>query len=146
MHSTNTDYCTNCSNLIEGYLPYIISHACKPNLYLCKTCFYEHIELEETKRGFAGEKANTPSSTAYQMGDVAIKKKEFNAPKHYHEHEIDTIEFLQRGFPPDVFTSFCRANIVKYTQRADYKNGRDDILKVVDYAKRWLDWYDKTHS
>jgi hypothetical protein len=41
---------------------------------------------------------------------------------------------------------FFKGSIIKYTQRADYKNGREDYLKIVDFAKRMLDWYDKTHS
>lgn len=70
----------------------------------------------------------------------------FNEPEHYHQHEIDTITFLQKGFPPEVCMGFFKGSIIKYTQRADYKNGREDYLKVLDFAKRMLDWYDKTHS
>lgn len=70
----------------------------------------------------------------------------FNNPEHYHKHEIDTITFLQKGFPPEVCMGFLKGNVIKYTQRADYKNGREDYEKVLDYAKRMLDWYDKTHS
>jgi hypothetical protein len=75
-----------------------------------------------------------------------LKKVEFNEPTHYHQHELDTITFLQKGFPPDVCMGFFKGSIIKYTQRADYKNGREDYLKIVDFAKRMLDWYDKTHS
>jgi hypothetical protein len=73
-------------------------------------------------------------------------KEQFNEPDHYHKHEIDTITFLQKGFPPDVCMGFFKGSIIKYTQRADYKNGREDYVKVLDFAKRMLDWYDKTHS
>ena len=71
---------------------------------------------------------------------------EFNEPTHYHTHELDTIEFLKRGFPPQVLTGFLIGNIIKYTQRFEYKNGKDDVLKIVDYSKRLLEWYDKTHE
>lgn len=71
---------------------------------------------------------------------------EYNEPTHYHVHEIDTIEFLQKGFPPDVCMGFFKGSVIKYTQRADYKNGREDYEKILDFAKRMLDWYDKTHS
>jgi hypothetical protein len=77
---------------------------------------------------------------------VPLPKVEFNEPEHYHQHDIDTIKFLQRGFPPEVFMGFAIGHIVKYAQRANYKNGREDYVKMVDYAKRALDWYDKTHS
>jgi hypothetical protein len=65
----------------------------------------------------------------------------YNEPEHYHHYEMDTIEFLQRGFPPDVFLHFALANVVKYAQRAEYKNGLDDLNKMVDYAVRARDWY-----
>src|SRR5690242_14942142 len=70
----------------------------------------------------------------------------FNEPEHYHKHNIDTITFLQEGFPPEVFMGFAIGHIIKYAQRANYKNGREDFVKMVDYAKRALYWYDKTHS
>lgn len=70
----------------------------------------------------------------------------YNEPEHYHKHNLDTITFLQEGFPPDVFMAFAIGHIIKYAQRSKYKNGREDLVKMVDYAKRALDWYDKTHS
>lgn len=70
----------------------------------------------------------------------------FNEPSHYHNHNIDTIKFLQEGFPPEVFAGFAAGSAVKYIQRYQYKNGREDLVKAVDFAKRLLDWHDKTHS
>lgn len=71
---------------------------------------------------------------------------EFNEPSHYHEHEIDTIEFLKRGFPPQVLTGFLIGNVIKYTQRYQYKNGEEDLMKIVDYAKRLHEWHKETHT
>lgn len=71
---------------------------------------------------------------------------ELNKPEHYHKHNIDTIQFLQEGFPPEVLTGFLIGNIIKYTQRFQYKNGEEDLMKVVDYSKRLQDWYKETHS
>jgi hypothetical protein len=79
-------------------------------------------------------------------------KEQYNEPQHYHQHSIDTIEFLQKGFPPEVFLHFALANVVKYAQRAEYKNGLEDLDKMVDYAVRARDWYkrrwigEETHS
>src|SRR5690242_16832163 len=69
------------------------------------------------------------------------KTKGYNEPEHYHKHALDTIEFLQKGFPPDVFLHFALANVIKYAQRAEYKNGLEDLDKMVDYATRARDWY-----
>ncbi len=70
---------------------------------------------------------------------------EYNEPEHYHKFEIDTITFLQKGFTPEVFLHFALANVVKYAQRAPYKNGLEDLDKMVDYAIRARDWY-KTYK
>lgn len=68
-------------------------------------------------------------------------QKPYNEPEHYHKHDIDTIEFLKHGFPPEVYLHFCLGNVVKYAQRAEYKNGVADLEKMVDYAIRAFDWY-----
>lgn len=81
----------------------------------------------------------------YPAGKV-VSGDTYNTPEHYHQHDIDTITFLQEGFPPEVFMGFAIGHIIKYAQRSEYKNGREDLVKMVDYAKRALDWYDKTHS
>jgi hypothetical protein len=77
---------------------------------------------------------------------IEVGHVQLNKPIHYHTHDIDTIEFLKRGFPPQVLTGFLIGNIIKYTQRFEYKNGEDDVLKIVDYAKRLEEWYKETHS
>jgi hypothetical protein len=77
---------------------------------------------------------------------IEVGHVQLNKPTHYHTHDIDTIEFLKRGFPPQVLTGFLIGNIIKYTQRFEYKNGEDDVLKIVDYAKRLQEWYKETHS
>lgn len=72
--------------------------------------------------------------------------RDFNQPTHYHQHDMDTIEFLKRGFPPNVLTGFLIGNIIKYTQRYEYKNGEEDLMKIVDYAKRLQEWHKETHT
>lgn len=103
-------------------------------LEVCKKC-YDVLEKVEKMR---------PSGRSEYQKQVL--ESIYNEPEHYHKHKVDTIQFLQEGFPPEVFSNFCVANVVKYAQRYPYKNGRDDLVKLVDYAKRLLDWHDKTHS
>jgi hypothetical protein len=97
--------------------------------FVCTQCF---TELENLA------KMNMPES-------VEVEPM-YNEPSHYHTHDIDTIEFLKRGFPPQVLTGFLIGNIIKYTQRFEYKNGEEDVLKIVDYAKRLQEWYKETHE
>jgi hypothetical protein len=97
--------------------------------FVCNQCFTDLMNLQKMP-----------------MPEAVAVEATFNEPSHYHQHEIDTITFLQKGFPPEVCMGFFKGSIVKYTQRADYKNGREDYLKIVDFANRMLDWYDETHS
>lgn len=70
----------------------------------------------------------------------------YNEPPHYHQHEIDTITFLQKGFSPNVFTGFAIGSAIKYLQRYEEKGGREDLVKAFDFSKRLLDWYDETNK
>jgi hypothetical protein len=116
-------YCNMCG----VFIPEMIKRAIVNGKEVCVPC-YEHVkELE---------KENPP---------VEVEPM-YNEPEHYHKHAIDTISFLQEGFPKEVFMGFAIGHIIKYAQRANYKNGREDYVKMLDYAKRALDWYDKTHS
>jgi hypothetical protein len=117
--------CHNCGvefPLSEPNLPYINEH----NKTICDNCW----ELIKNHH------KNIPTS--------GIEATQFNKPTHYHMHDMDTITFLQKGFPPEVCMGFLVGNVIKYAQRANYKNGREDFVKMVDYAKRALDWYDQT--
>ena len=100
-------------------------------------------ELEELKTINSGIDPEELKKVWNQKSGVVVT---YNEPEHYHKHNIDTIKFLQEGFPPDVFMGFAIGHIIKYAQRANYKNGREDFVKMVDYAKRALDWYDKTQK
>jgi hypothetical protein len=105
--------------------------------------FNKHWEELTSAKTISKESGIDPNELkkAIEIGHVQLNK-----PNHYHTHDIDTIEFLKRGFPPQVLTGFLIGNIIKYTQRFEYKNGEDDVLKIVDYAKRLEEWYKETHS
>lgn len=105
-------------------------------LNICNSCFYSGVEAAQLASG----------NPIFNKPDLQEDVPQYNEPEHYHKHNIDTILFLQEGFPPEVFMGFAIGHIVKYAQRADYKNGREDYVKMVDYAKRALDWYDKTKN
>jgi hypothetical protein len=50
----------------------------------------------------------------HKRKSLEIVKDKFNEPEHYHKHNIDTIKFLQEGFPPEVFMGFAIGHIIKY--------------------------------
>jgi hypothetical protein len=68
---------------------------------------------------------------------------EFNEPEHYHKHKIDTIQFLQEGFRPEVFKGFAIGSAVKYLHRYEYKNGMEDLMKARDYISRLIVLHEK---
>lgn len=118
--------CVECGNefyINNGQLPYID----EKNRTVCDSCHHEWRKA----CGFNTEKG-TPTTS-------------FNEPTHYHQGQMDTIEFLQKGFPPEVCMGFFLGNVIKYAQRANYKNGVEDFEKMVDYANRALDWYKRRY-
>jgi hypothetical protein len=115
-----------------------------PNLY--RPNKESGIDPDELRKMIANAIPGKVTVVQDERKEKFFKGEHFNEPKHYHTHDIDTIEFLKRGFPPQVLTGFLIGNIIKYTQRFEYKNGEEDVLKIVDYAKRLEEWYKETHS
>jgi hypothetical protein len=63
--------------------------------------------------------------------------------KHYVDLPIQPIMVMLKDLPPAEFRGFLRGNILKYTLRADGKNGVEDEEKALVYAK-WLVEFDRT--
>ena len=125
-------YCDMCG----VFIPEMIKRAILNGKEVCVSC-YDNVKIIPKESGIDLNELKK----SIEVGHVQLNK-----PTHYHTHDIDTIEFLKRGFPPQVLTGFLIGNIIKYTQRFEYKNGEDDVLKIVDYAKRLEEWYKETHS
>jgi ribosomal protein L37AE/L43A len=125
--------CPNCDKEMDKHSPASVWFG----KIVCQLC-YDRLNYQAEHRN--DESTIHPDELRKMVNEV------FNTPSHYHTHDIDTIEFLKRGFPPQVLTGFLIGNIIKYTQRFEYKNGEDDVLKIVDYAKRLEEWYKETHS
>ena len=66
-----------------------------------------------------------------------------NNPEHYHKYEIDTITFLEQGFPPEVARGFALGSAVKYLQRSELKNGLQDLEKAEFYTKKLIEYKKK---
>lgn len=112
--------------------------------YLCRT---HYIEKTNEKRELEHMEMlkNPQDGLKYiikeKTNDILKQDKEKNydvvqKPEHYHSYEMDTITFLEKGFPLSVLKGFCIGCIVKYTQRYDKKNGIEDLEKVMFYVKK----------
>lgn len=62
--------------------------------------------------------------------------KDVKHQEHYDRGGIQPIEFMLMSFTHEEFRGFLKGNIIKYTSRAAYKNGVEDLKK----AKVYLDW------
>ncbi len=54
---------------------------------------------------------------------------------HYKDFAIQPAEFCQKNH-----LDHCEANIVKYACRHALKGGKQDVLKIIHYAKLLLEW------
>lgn len=134
--------CNRCTALIEEYLPYIINHPTRPAEQLCHSCFvayqdHQTFMKDSLLEAFADSGIGTVVAPNEPTGGDG---NAYNQPNHYHQHEIDTIRFLQEGFSPDVFAGFAIGHIIKYLHRFQYKNGMDDLYKAKDYMNRLWDF------
>ena len=57
-----------------------------------------------------------------------------NNPAHYHHGGIETIDIIRTMLTPEEFIGYCKGNIIKYRERAQFKGKPDE-----DYAK--AKWY-----
>lgn len=58
------------------------------------------------------------------------------SPQHYTQGYIESIYAIKQILGDEGFKAFCMGNFLKYKQRAEYKNGEEDLKKAAVY----LDW------
>jgi len=66
-----------------------------------------------------------------------------NAPAHYTEGGIETIDFIRAKLSHEQFKGYCRGNALKYLSRAELKGGVEDYRKAAVYLG-WLNDADQT--
>jgi hypothetical protein len=134
-------YCDGCGKEIKdktnGSECIRIVHCERPENILCLSC-NDVPSMYDLALSGKLEKWKEPKGS--EMPTIPLIK-EFNEPPHYHKYEIDTIEFLQKGFPPEVFKGFAIGSTVKYLHRYENKNGMEDLEKALDYIKRLIEFH-----
>lgn len=68
-------------------------------------------------------------------GDVANKSA--TRPSHYRQGDMQPVDIFKAKFTATEYKGFCKANIIKYVLRADYKNGLEDYKKAAVYLS-WI--------
>ena len=59
-------------------------------------------------------------------------------PNHYKTGGIETIDIVKAKLSKQEFLGFCKANIIKYVTRANYKNGLEDYKKAQWYLDKLI--------
>lgn len=60
--------------------------------------------------------------------------------EHYRRLNPQTITRLQQMLSPEEFQGFCHGNVVKYAERAGFKDVPElEVLKLIDYANWWYE-------
>lgn len=55
------------------------------------------------------------------------------SPNHYKVGGLEVMKVLKAKLTPEQFIGFCLGNVLKYTMRAQYKNGLEDYKKARVY-------------
>lgn len=80
--------------------------------------------------------------------DVLPKKEDkemVNHPDHYNTTPVETMEMFLLAFHdrPDMIKGALLFNIMKYRDRAEHKNGKEDIDKMNWYLNRFEELFEE---
>lgn len=92
---------------------------------ICPNC-KETISHDEVR--FNGEFIQCPTGCAIHPNEFPWWVGSAVNPGHYASHKVSPIDLIS-----DYGLGFALGNVIKYTARADEKNGREDLLKALWY-------------
>ena len=88
-------------------------------------------------RGTLKTKAAASAPTPAVIETEALTHDPIHNPSHYTNGGIEFIDVLRAKLSSDEFRGFLKGNVLKYTLRAEHKDGAQDYAKGARYAK-WL--------
>ena len=59
-----------------------------------------------------------------------------NNPTHYNRHGIECIQAIRAALSDEQFRGACKANVIKYIWRENYKNQDEDLTKALWYFNK----------
>lgn len=65
------------------------------------------------------------------------------SPDHYKKGGLEVVDIWRAKLTPEEFKGACKANILKYVLRADYKNHLEDLKKAAVYLQWLIEAYEK---
>lgn len=70
-------------------------------------------------------------------------KDNVNNPFHYNHRGIECIAAIEASMTPEEFLGYLKGNTIKYIWRYNYKNGLEDLDKMLWYGKKLRDKYEE---
>ena len=68
---------------------------------------------------------------------MIVEKKDAISPDHYKPGGLEVVDIWRAKLTPEEFKGACKANVLKYIMRADFKNGLEDYKKAAVYLN-WI--------
>ena len=70
-----------------------------------------------------------------------------NNPTHYNRHGIESIQAIRAALSDEQFRGACKANVIKYIWRENYKNQDEDLKQALWYLNKLVsELADETES
>ena len=60
-------------------------------------------------------------------------------PDHYKVGGIETLDYMKAKMSKVQYEGYLLGNIIKYTSRYQYKNGKEDLKKAEKYLQELID-------
>ena len=74
-----------------------------------------------------------------EMFEIEPTPDDVKAPAHYMIGGVETKEIIKIMLTPEEYRGYCKGNIIKYRERAQFKgNAEKDYAKAREYMA-WLD-------
>ena len=89
-----------------------------------------------------GSLVNRYDSEQYFLPTLQGHKREekeedlVNNPTHYNRHGIECIQAIRAALSDEQFRGACKANVIKYIWRENYKNQDEDLKKALWYLNK----------
>ena len=89
-----------------------------------------------------GSIVNMYASEQYFLPTLQGHKREekeedlVNNPTHYNRHGIECIQAIRAALSDEQFRGACKANVIKYIWRENYKNQDEDLKKALWYLNK----------
>lgn len=74
--------------------------------------------------------AEAPDAPWVSATEKPVRSDNVIKPDHYTQYKIEPITFIMENDLP-----FWMGNVIKYTMRADMKNGIEDLRKAIRYLE-----------